>query len=158
MTDFRALIHRMADELDHYRQLLTDNRAKLHPLATEARAALTQPEPEGPTDEELRELWQDSWDTSEEQGAFQFARAVLARWGDGPAVPDSREPASVTARPSDHLYVQFASLEWKLGCHMSEWKAARELACRLGYSVDELNQAHCDDVVRLLCEHLEAQP
>ena len=40
MTDLHALIHRMADELDHYRQLLTDNRTELHPLATEARAAL----------------------------------------------------------------------------------------------------------------------
>ena len=40
MTDFRALCARMADELDHYRQLLTDDRRELHPLATEARAAL----------------------------------------------------------------------------------------------------------------------
>ena len=48
-------------------------------------------------------------------------------------------------QPSDHLYVRFASLEWKLGCHMAEWKAAR----------DELNQAHCDGVVRLLREYLE---
>ncbi len=46
-----------------------------------ARKALTEPEPEGPTDEELRELWNDGWDTSEEHGAFKFARAVLARWG-----------------------------------------------------------------------------
>jgi len=38
-------------------------------------------ESEGPTDNELRELWHDGWDTTEEFGAFQFARAVLARWG-----------------------------------------------------------------------------
>jgi hypothetical protein len=36
---------------------------------------------EGPTDKELRELWHDGWDTTEEFGAFQFARAVLAHWG-----------------------------------------------------------------------------
>ena len=59
---------------------------------------------------------------------------------------------------ADRLYVHFASLEWKLGCHMAEWKAARELAYRMGKSGDELHQAHCDGVVRLLREHLEALP
>lgn len=34
----------MADELDHYRQLLMDDRRETHALATEARAALAQPE------------------------------------------------------------------------------------------------------------------
>ena len=117
-TDLHALIHRMADELDHYRQLLTDDRRELHPLATEARAALA----------------------------------------DGPAVPEGREPASVTAKPSDQLYVLFASLEWKFGCHMSEWKAARELASRMGKpgGTAALEHVYCDGVVRLLREHLEA--
>jgi hypothetical protein len=44
-TDFRALCARMADELDHYRQLLTDNRRETHALATEARTELAKPEP-----------------------------------------------------------------------------------------------------------------
>jgi len=48
MTDFRALCARMADELDHYRQLLMDDRRATHALATEARAALAQPEPQKP--------------------------------------------------------------------------------------------------------------
>ena len=52
---FRALCARMADELDHCRQLLTDNRRETHALATEARAALAQPEP-APTDEPLGDL------------------------------------------------------------------------------------------------------
>lgn len=47
MTDFHALINRMADELDYYRQLLTDDRREIHPLAAEARAALAQPGPAG---------------------------------------------------------------------------------------------------------------
>jgi hypothetical protein len=46
MTDYKALCARMADELDHYRQLLMDDRRETHALATEARAALAQPEPE----------------------------------------------------------------------------------------------------------------
>ena len=50
MTDTtRDLIQRLADELDHYKQLLMDNRRKTHPLAIEARAYLAQPEPEGLT-------------------------------------------------------------------------------------------------------------
>lgn len=53
MTDFHALIHRMADELDHYRQLLTDDRRELHPLATEARAVLA--EADGPAVPDDRE-------------------------------------------------------------------------------------------------------
>jgi hypothetical protein len=46
MTDYKALCARMADELDHYRQLLMDDRRETHALATEARAALAQPETE----------------------------------------------------------------------------------------------------------------
>ena len=41
-TDLRALCTRMADELDHYRQLLMDDRRETHALATEARAALAR--------------------------------------------------------------------------------------------------------------------
>ena len=81
MTDFRALCARMADELDHYRQLLMDDRRATHALATEARAALAQYEPQGPTDQELYDYW---IGTSPEFGCADpvgFARAVLARWG-----------------------------------------------------------------------------
>jgi len=45
MTDFRSLCARMADELDHYRQLLMDDRREVHALAAESRVALAQPEP-----------------------------------------------------------------------------------------------------------------
>jgi hypothetical protein len=81
MTDYRALCARMADELDHYRQLLMDDRRETHALAAEARATLAQPEPQGATDEELYNYW---ISTSPEFGCADpvgFARAVLARWG-----------------------------------------------------------------------------
>jgi hypothetical protein len=55
-TDYRALCARMADELDHYRQLLMDDRRATHALAAEARAALAQPGPVAPTDEDLYDL------------------------------------------------------------------------------------------------------
>lgn len=51
-------------------------------------------------------------------------------------------------------YVICASLEWKLGIHMAEWNAARELAYRMGKAGDDLTQAHLNGVLRLLREHL----
>jgi hypothetical protein len=75
----------MADELDHYRQLLMDDRRETHALAAEARTALAQPEPQGPTDEELGKLLYYEFTTSTGHGervdAMGFARAVLARYG-----------------------------------------------------------------------------
>jgi hypothetical protein len=96
MTDFRALCARMADELDHYRQLLMDDRREAHALATEARAALAQPEPQGPepTDQELWELYDDMGGYPENCAwCSNYARAVLARWG-RPAI----EPVPVSKR------------------------------------------------------------
>jgi hypothetical protein len=89
-TDFRALCARMADELDHYRQLLMDDRRATHALATEARAALeAQPEPQGPTDEEL-------WDLYQDLGSYfsptEFARTVLARWQHAQPEPPTTRP------------------------------------------------------------------
>jgi hypothetical protein len=82
MTDFRTLCARMADELDHYRQLLMDDRRTTHALATEARSALAQPEPQGPTDEELWELYDEMGGVPEDSAwCLNYARAVLQRWG-----------------------------------------------------------------------------
>ena len=89
MTDFRALCARMADELDHYRQLLMDDRRETHSLADEARAALTQPEPQGPTLDDVSELCEEfgfhldeSYDNLESAEAlWEMFRAVVARWG-----------------------------------------------------------------------------
>ena len=88
-TDFRALCARMADELDYYRQLLMDDRREIHALATEARAALAEPQPEGPSGDEIYKLalegdfLVDVGDgfTCMVQDEVEFARAVLARWG-----------------------------------------------------------------------------
>lgn len=78
MTDYRALCARMADELDHYRQLLMDDRRETHALANEARAALAQPEPQGPTDEELVELFNENdWNYISPETFLGIARSVL---------------------------------------------------------------------------------
>ena len=84
-TDFRA----QCAELLEWAERTSSHYYKQADVIIRARAALAEPEPEGPSDEELRDLWQNTWDTSEEHGAFQFARAVLSRWGNHPESPDS---------------------------------------------------------------------
>ena len=75
-TDWRALCARMADELDHYRQLLMDDRRETHALAAEARAALAQPQ--GPTDEELVDLFnKNDWNYISPETFLDIARSVL---------------------------------------------------------------------------------
>ena len=107
MTDLHALITELANELDHNRQCLLDDRRVTHPLADKARAALAEPEPEGPTDEEIMELMpqqmhedlaaaaramaeQAGTDSTRVKGVMRIilnrhiidlAHAVLARWG-----------------------------------------------------------------------------
>jgi hypothetical protein len=51
---------------------------------TEVNDALAEPEPEGPTDKELHQLWQDLYafhDGPTSGDVAEIARAVLARWG-----------------------------------------------------------------------------
>jgi len=93
MTDFRALCARMADELDHYRQLLMDDRHATHALAAEARAALAQPEPQKRTDKELDALFTEVDQSGESESWRTYACAALARWG-RPAI----EPVPVSER------------------------------------------------------------
>jgi hypothetical protein len=118
-TDWRALCAELFAivEREH------SGTSCLAELRIRTATALVQPEPQGPTDEELLELsahhgvsytmssgevvypMQQSCDMRDD--VLSFARAVLARWGrpaiepDGPAVPDGREPASVTDQPTD---------------------------------------------------------
>jgi len=90
-TDWRALCARMADELDHYRQLLMDDRSETHALAAEARTALAQPEPQGPTVMQILALSDEI--EAEELGTIDLVRRALARWG-----RPSIEPVPVSER------------------------------------------------------------
>jgi len=98
MTDYRALCARMADELDHYRQLLMDDRRATHALATEARWFLAQPEPQGLPPrvghilrlaEIIREV-----DGNHDKGAAALAEAILSH-------PDSRWQHAQPEPPAD---------------------------------------------------------
>ena len=83
MTDFRALCEELLALLD--RQAMSDPEMDGGLLRFRARAALAE-QPVGPTDEELRELYDEM--RGEPGGGrsywaflLDFARAVLARWG-----------------------------------------------------------------------------
>jgi hypothetical protein len=77
MTDFRALCAELLQELED-----ADGWAYQEALKDQARAALAQPEPVGPTDEELWELYDEMGGVPEDSAwCLNYARAVLARWG-----------------------------------------------------------------------------
>ena len=77
---YRALCAELVDELEH-----TEDWPTRDALLARARALMDQQEPEGPSDEDLWELYDDKL------GQFGFAedwpwirnyaRAVLAKWG-----------------------------------------------------------------------------
>jgi hypothetical protein len=93
MTDFRALCEELVEALDECQRPYGDQPESA--LVWKARAALAE-QPVGPTDEELDQLEEMLWDRYKTLG-FQgeefmydhsfgfaladFARAVLARWG-----------------------------------------------------------------------------
>jgi hypothetical protein len=73
MTDFRALCAELVDALAE--------QDRCWMLINDARAALAQPEPVAPTDEELITMWATTSYIDQPEGGLAFARAVLARWG-----------------------------------------------------------------------------
>jgi hypothetical protein len=75
MTDFRALCQELMDAIDSG---IPRGHIKQSPLAVRVDAALAQPKPQGPTDEELWDLYQD---LGRDFSPTEFARTVLSRWG-----------------------------------------------------------------------------
>ncbi len=96
MTDFRALCAELAKQLEGWQCYASPDGPNAKVL-DRARAALSQPEPQGPTDEEILALSQ--WHevsytlingsviypfqegTDMKDAVLSFARAVLTRWG-----------------------------------------------------------------------------
>ena len=138
MPDFRSLISRMADELDHYRQLLMDDRRETHALATEARAALVQPEPEGPSDEDVEAaaqriyeamrferveatpVWSENGNSFAQDAAREAARAVLARWG-----RPAPQPVPVSERWPEFSDCDNAERVWCWSWAIGTWRLSR---------------------------------
>jgi hypothetical protein len=100
MTDYKKLCAELVEKIEYtWGSGIPTN---VRELLKRARVALAEPEPEEPTDEELRDLW--SWAAGQDQGPWPtqqhcFARTVLARWGR--PVP---QPVPVSERlPGDQL-------------------------------------------------------
>jgi hypothetical protein len=91
-TDWRALCAELHAALEKRCETLEEDRL-LDRSAAALRTALAQPEPVGPTDDEL-------WLTADDEfranvyptDAIRFARAVLARWGRPAIEPVPEEP------------------------------------------------------------------
>jgi hypothetical protein len=85
MTDFRALCAELVGDIEEWMNGTDHFPPSSVELLDRARAALAQPEPQGPSDEELGKLLYYEFTTSTGHGervdAMGFARAVLARWG-----------------------------------------------------------------------------
>jgi hypothetical protein len=99
MTDFRALCAELLSEIQALRRAVADEVGCSSPEASvmaRARAALAQPEPQGPTDAEIAECLIDAgvdtmegesdgtgrtyWEGWHDQ-VMAGVRAILARWG-----------------------------------------------------------------------------
>ena len=95
MTDFRALcaelitaLHDAADDVEGWgnyassyfqeKHDLAGNIAKIHAQADQARTALAQPESQGPTDEDLVELFNENdWNYISPETFLDIARSIL---------------------------------------------------------------------------------
>ena len=94
MTDYKQLCAELHAALEKHDLSLADDQL-LDRSAAALRAALAQPEPEGPTQRQLLQLAAEFWpEGCEPTQATAYARAVLARWGNHPGSPDgSAQPS-----------------------------------------------------------------
>jgi hypothetical protein len=86
--------------------------------------SITQPEPQGPTDEDLLALAQEL-DDLPVQAPFAFARAVLERWS-RPAI----EPVPVSERPWEREgWCDAKGRCWLYGKVEGDWRLINPLNC-----------------------------
>ena len=108
-TDYRALCAELVAALDP-KVVGKDGYGPIAALLPRARAALAQPEPVAPTDEELLEMWHSSDWFNEGATLREFisiARAVLAKWGNSQGILDS-SPQPEPVAPTDEEIEEWA--------------------------------------------------
>lgn len=76
--DYKKLCNEL---LSHLYQCDWPDGERFYALVERTRSALAEPEPEGPTDEALDELFTEIDQNGEPESWRVYARAVLARWG-----------------------------------------------------------------------------
>ena len=83
-TDWRALCAELIQLDKEQPTEYSDWKKRWNAAVSRTRAALAQPEPQGPTDKELHQLWQELYsfhDGPTSGEVAEIARAALARWG-----------------------------------------------------------------------------
>lgn len=116
-TDYRSLCAELAQQLDDALEFTVSSETRRHmkALVASARAALAQPEPEGPTREQAVAVYSEVMATHECQTlgdmAEHFTHAVLARWG-RPAIKPVPVAEPEPQRPTlaDEAYVAFVQI------------------------------------------------
>jgi len=78
MTDFRALCQELMDAIDSG---IPRGRIKQSPLAVRVDAALAQPDPQGPTESDVTELFYRHMGEGSQVGFENAVAEALARWG-----------------------------------------------------------------------------
>ena len=78
MTDFRAELQALVDASESFAEPVIGHRIPWQTALDRARAALAQPEPQGPTDEQLVELFNENdWNYISPETFLDIARSVL---------------------------------------------------------------------------------
>lgn len=121
--DPHALILRMADELDHARQLYLDDRTVKCPLATEARALLAAPQ-QGPTLDDISELCDEFNFPLEDEDGDSLVRGIRL-WGMANSLitrySAQAAPVAVAKRsPGDDAY--HPAGDWCWGWYSYRWR------------------------------------
>ena len=106
MTDTtRELIQLLADALTNAIRVIHNEDGTQHvstatPVLDEARAYLAQPEPEGPSESDVTELFYRHVGDGSEVGFENAIEEALARWGRPATVEPPAKPAHNTAQDS----------------------------------------------------------
>jgi hypothetical protein len=124
MTDFRALCAELVTAWDSYSYSDAGDAAdRMTQYVTEARAALAQPEPVAPTDEELLETVAEAVGYEHvptDEICLALARAALARYG-RPAI----EPVPVSVRWPEFSDCNPFEAVWAFNPVLDHWKLTR---------------------------------
>ena len=109
-TDYRAELQLLFDAAESFTEPALGHHRPWAKAMGRARAALAQPEPAGPTDEEIEKTaaiiyeamrvtnpmgkpyWEDADNSTEQNESRKCARAVLARWGTPAIQPEPVAP------------------------------------------------------------------
>ena len=121
-TELRALCAELTDALHNAIRVIHHEDGTLHistaePVLERARSALSEPEPEGPTDEELSKLLYNEFTTNTGHGWHEdvigFARAVLARWGaSSGATLESGDKSTTQSKGLNRQEMKTFACEW----------------------------------------------